>query len=79
MHRPGIASVYGNKILLDGTTIEEVEKYHKDILKLSVEFTNNTLRELKVIKKQKEEQKRQRLEEYENKLGDISKRINFDD
>ena len=79
MHRPGIASVYGNKIVLDGTTIEEVEKYHKDTLKLSVEVANNTLRELKVRKKQKEEQERQRLEEYKNRLGDISKRINFDD
>jgi hypothetical protein len=29
MHRPGIASVVGNRIYLNGTTIEEVEQYHK--------------------------------------------------
>lgn len=33
-HRPGIASTHGNQVILDGTTIEEVEKYHKETLKL---------------------------------------------
>lgn len=79
MHRPGIASVYGNKIILNGTDIEEVERYHKDTLKLTVEVANNTLKELKVRQKQKEEQERQRLEAHKNKLKDIGKRINFDD
>lgn len=78
MHRPGIASVYGNKIILDGTDIEEVEKYHKDTLKLAVEIANNTLKEIKIRKRQKEEQEKQRLEAHKNKLGDISKQINFD-
>lgn len=40
MHRPGIVSTYGNQVILDGTTIEEVEKYHKDTLKLAVEVAN---------------------------------------
>lgn len=79
MHRPGIASVFGNKIILDGTDIEEVEKYHKDTLKLAVEVANNTLKEIKIMKRQKEEFERQKAEEHKNKLGDISKRINFDD
>lgn len=79
MRRPGIASVYGNKIILDGTDIEEVEKYHKDTLKLAVEVANNTLKELKIKKRQIEEFDRQKAEEHKNKLGDISKRINFDD
>jgi hypothetical protein len=79
MHRPGIASVYGNKIILDGTDIEEVEKYHKDTLKLAVEVANNTLNELKIKKRQLEEFDTQRAEEHKNKLAYISKRINFDD
>lgn len=79
MHRPGIASVFGNKIILDGTDIEEVEKYHKDTLKLAVEVANNTLKEIKIKKRQKEEFERQKTKEYKNKLDDISKRINFDD
>lgn len=40
MHRPGIASVRGNRILLDGTTVEEVEQYHLATLKLAVAAAN---------------------------------------
>lgn len=79
MHRPGIASVYSNKIILNGTDIEEVEKYHKETLKLAVEVANNTLKEFKTRQRQFDEKERQRLEEHKNKLNDISKRINFDD
>ena len=79
MHRPGIASVYGNKIILDGTDIEEVEKYHKDTLKLAVEVANNALREIKEKQKIQEERERQRLEAHKNNIDDISRRISFDD
>jgi len=40
MHRPGIARVIGNTIVLDGTTLEEVEKYHRDTLRLCVNEAN---------------------------------------
>jgi hypothetical protein len=79
MHRPGIASVYGNKIILDGTDIQEVEKYHKETLKLAVEVANNSLKEIKEKHKLREEQERLKIEEHKNKLNDISRRINFDD
>ncbi|MCK4528320.1 toll/interleukin-1 receptor domain-containing protein [candidate division WOR-3 bacterium] len=79
MHRPSIASVYGNKIVLDGTTIEEVEKYHKDTLKLAVETANNTLKEIKLRKKLREEAEKKREEEHKKAIKDISRRINFDD
>ncbi len=78
-HRPGIASVYGHKIVLDGTTIEEVEKYHKETLKLAVGIANKTLKELQERQSLIEKREKQRLEEHKNILGDISKRINFDD
>ncbi len=79
MHRTGIASVYGNRIILNGTDIEEVERYHKDTLKLAVEVANNTLKEIKEKQKLRETQERQKLEERKSKLGNISKRISFDD
>lgn len=40
MHRSGIASIMGDRVYLDGTTIEEVERYHRDTLVLSVEVAN---------------------------------------
>ena len=46
MHRPGIANVDGATVILDGTTIEEVERYHRDTLQLAVAETNRQYREL---------------------------------
>ncbi len=40
MHRPGIASLQGNRIILDGSTIEELERYHLRALKLVVNVLN---------------------------------------
>jgi hypothetical protein len=40
MHRPGIASVHSNTIVLDGTTVEEMEKYHAATLRLCVDKAN---------------------------------------
>ncbi len=45
MHRPGIARVSGSKILLEGTTIEEVKKYHRETLQLTVCAANQDYRE----------------------------------
>lgn len=41
MHRPGIARVRGDEIVLDGTTVEEVAKYHATTLAAVVERFNN--------------------------------------
>ena len=45
MHRPGIARVEGTKIILDGTTIEEVRDYHRETLKLCVDAANKKEKE----------------------------------
>ncbi|MFN8357144.1 MAG: toll/interleukin-1 receptor domain-containing protein [Spirosomataceae bacterium] len=79
MHRPGIASVYDNKIYLDGTTIEEVERYHKKTLKLAVDIANRTYSQIQARRKQEEEEERLRKEQHQKKIDDISKRISFDD
>lgn len=55
MHRPGIASVSGDKIILDGTTIEEVRDVHKETLVLCVDIANQQESEL-IRKKRAEEQ-----------------------
>lgn len=40
MHRPGVARVSGDRILLERTTIAEVRDHHKRPLELAVEQTN---------------------------------------
>lgn len=79
MHRPGIASISGNKIYLNGTTMEEVERYHKKTLKLAVEVANKTFSEIQMRKRLKEEHEKNLREQHKKNIDDISKRISFDD
>ncbi len=50
MHRPGIARVVGDRVILDGTTIEEVEKYHRDTLVLVIERVNQLIAERETVR-----------------------------
>lgn len=78
MHRPGIASTYGNKVILDGTTIEEVEKYHKDTLKLAVDTANQQLEQINFRKQHQSERERIEREKHKKSIEDIGKRIIFE-
>ena len=44
-HRPGIARVERDRIILDGTTVEEVAEVHRDTLKLVVAKVNREVEE----------------------------------
>lgn len=79
MHRPGIASVQGDRIVLDGTTIEELERYHLKTLKLVIGQLNAAMavhreRELAVL-----EAERQARAEHERQVADAAARLRFDD
>ena len=57
------ASVYGDEIVLNGTTIEEVRDYHRDTLKLCVDIANQKeaqILEQERLKKEQEELKKQK-------------------
>jgi hypothetical protein len=45
MHRPGIAHARGNRIVLNGTTIDEVQRVHRETLILCVKETNRLMAE----------------------------------
>ncbi len=77
MHRPGIARVYGNKIVLDGTTIEEVKQFHRDTLILAVSETNKKYNEINEKRRQEKERKQREIEEHKKKIDDISRDIEF--
>ena len=72
MHRPGIASVYGSTIVLNGTTIEEVERTHQKTLKLAVDETNRQWRELKAQADSAEERQRAQEEAHMQHVQDVS-------
>jgi len=77
MHRSGIASVFGNQIILDGTTIEEVEKYHKGTLNLAVEVANNQFAEMNLRKQEQAKMETKKREKHQKNIDDINKRIDF--
>ncbi len=73
MHRPGIARVVGDRVVLDGTTIEEVAKYHQRTLKLAVDATNSQhaehLRREAAVQAARDEAARRHREDVERGLA----------
>lgn len=79
MHRPGIASVQGSKIVLDGTTIEEVRDYHRKSLILCVEEANRLEKQILEEKERQKVLKEQRIKQHNANVSSIAKDIVFDD
>jgi hypothetical protein len=78
MHRPGIASLRGDKIYLDGTTMEEVERYHRDTLKLAIQETNRETAEHEAQQRAAATLAREQREEHERAVREAAQRIRFD-
>ena len=73
MHRPRIASVIGSRVILDGTSLEEIRDYHRETLNLAVRLAND--REASAIgadaaAQQQELERRRRHDEDVKRLAD---------
>jgi hypothetical protein len=79
MHRAGIARVTGDTIVLDGTTIDEVERYHLATVKLCVEAANGA--ELGRLDRDRQQSERDEvaLREHEAHVDDVADRLRFDE
>lgn len=79
MHRRGIARVSGDRIVLDGTTMDEVERVHLATLKLVIQQTNQQHAQLA----SRESARRAAAEEAEQlrrqAVDDVVSRLRFDD
>lgn len=78
MHRPGIAKVSGDKVILDGTTLEEVEKYHHETLLGVLEQVNRDYGEYRVRQEREAQRKREIEARHDENVSDVLKRIKFD-
>ena len=78
MHRPGIASVQGDRIVLDATTMEELEKTHLATLKLALEHANREYLNLLAKRRVAAEQEKQRQAAHRKAVDDAAKKIKFD-
>src|SRR5688572_5214581 len=78
LHRPGIATVSIDKVILDGTTMGEVLDTHRDTLVLAVDVAN---RELEARERQKFEREQEQLrqkQKHERQVRDAAEQIKFD-
>lgn len=74
MHRPGIATVKRDKIILDGTTAEEVKKYHTETLYLCVQEAN----EKEKLYDEKKKAQEKKNDENRKKIDKDIDEIRFD-
>ena len=78
MHRSGILSVLGDKIILDGTTIEEVEKYHRDTLLLVVETANEIWDDLERRSRERAGREAAQRAQHEQAVRDAASKLRFE-
>lgn len=78
MHRPGIASVIGKQIILNGTTIDEVKKYHRDTLVLCINETNQLCSQIEQKEKAKELDKRIKENQHYDNVRNTAEELSFD-
>ncbi len=77
MHRPGIARVTGDKIILDGTTMEELEKHHMETLKLVVHKVNQETDKLEQAARERAEKRQAQQQAHDQQVKDVASRLDF--
>jgi len=78
MHRSRIASVSGDRVVLDGTTIEEFEKYHRETLSLVIDTVNQIVEDREQSRRQKAERENELLKKHNDEVTVAANRIRFD-
>lgn len=78
MHRPGIASVSGDRIILDGTTVEEVERYHAETLRHVIAEVNRRVAEQETADRRRREREVEERRLHDESVRDGARRISFD-
>lgn len=79
MHRPGIARVSGQIVTLAGTTLEEVEKYHRDTLTLAAGEANRQYRDMLDRDAAREAREQELADQHRAHVDEVAKRISFDE
>ena len=77
MHRPGIASVVGDRLVLGRTTIEEVASTHRETLKLCVDAANAQYLAYVTQKRAAKQRETDRLAEHKRRVDEQAKRLKF--
>jgi hypothetical protein len=78
MHRPGIARVSGDQIVLDGTTIDEVEQYHAKTLRGIVGAFNVEAARISDAAESAAQEAADSADKHRRHVSDVAERISFD-
>ena len=78
MHRSGIAYISGDRIILDGTTVDEVAQYHRDTLKVVVQRVNELVAEREQVEQQQKEIELKQRQQHEADVREAAERLKFD-
>jgi hypothetical protein len=78
MHRPGIARVSGDRIVLDGTTVEEVRDVHARTLRLVVDDTNRAAADAEQRAAAARQREAEQREAHERNVRDIGSDVSFE-
>lgn len=77
-HRPGIARVSGDRLLLEGTTIEEVDEVHRPTLKFAIEAANREYREITRRKAELRRAAEAEQDRHRRNVEDVVSKMTFD-
>jgi hypothetical protein len=78
MHRPGIGSVSGDTVVLNGTTMEELERYHVETLRHVVKKVNADVAEHERKEEATVERETAAARKHEESVREVSSRLKFD-
>jgi len=79
MHRPGIAHARGNRIVLNGTTIDEVQRVHRETLILCVKEANRIVGEQEKRQQAERDAQERAKDEHRRQVQEAARRIRFDE
>jgi hypothetical protein len=78
MHRPGIASIQGDTIVLDGTSMEELEQYHVETLRGVLDVVNQKVGEFERRERAERSQQAEAERSHQQSVDDVAGRLRFD-
>lgn len=78
MHRPGIARADGDRLTLDGTTVDEVASHHFRTLRLVVGQFNEHMTEVVKRRAQDEARERAMADAHRQHVREVADRVRFD-
>lgn len=76
-HRPGILTVLADRVILERTTIDEVESCHAETLRLVIEGTNAEAAAYRAAQRERADAQVRRDREHDDYVQEVAARIQF--